>query len=147
MGKPGNQLVRVYRWEDELGHGPYNSERRGMALPQSVKERLDALVLKLCNHKSVDGVHKIPHQEGLDMSRGKGSWNMWDKKNWFCGFHNLRVMKKWFDAKERRLLREAGFFMVSYLVPQEDFQRGESQCCFRKVKAVKEKVVYDALPE
>lgn len=104
--------MKVYRWENENGRGPYigGNLRLGNILRRRHNDR------KYYPNPSHDGLGYIYPAE-------------------VCGFRSLRQMHKWFSPDDIRLLMRYGYKLVVYDVDEENIRFGRKQIVFNKEEA------------
>lgn len=111
-------MVKVYRYENEKGQGPYKSKWRNEDVYSQVhgsgprdKKR-----------------HPSPSESGLDVSR---------TRNQVFAFHSPKQAHAWYNEGERAKLGEMGFKMNTYDVPKSEVTRGRKQVTFTPQSAKK----------
>jgi len=119
--------MRVYRFEDDKGRGPYidNNDFDHILNPMFTRHNNDLL-----NHP-VGWADKLDRYEN-DIVRQFGN-------NKRFGFHNSEIINDWFNQDDKAMLKKTGAFFVScYEVSKDSVAVGLSgkQCVFNADEAV-----------
>lgn len=105
----------VYRCENvDLNKGPF------WAHEPYYEERFALLD----RHNNTGRNHPVPWKDGIHLE---------DKD--FCGFQDIKKLKKWFSKKEREALRKWGWKFYMLVVDEKYVKLGKHQCGFQRNKA------------
>lgn len=112
-------MAYVWRIEDDDGAGMYQYD----GLIEAAEGELN------------DNADKSVHPNPIwDTQLGFNELPNW--MDWYFGFATLSQMRQWvYKAKWRRKLRELGYLLVKYEVPDEGFRRSQYQAIFHKYSA------------
>ena len=108
--------ILVYRVEQADGTGPYWGKTRGFGWYSKSR----------CNHSS-DG-----RPGPQECSKIKSTFGRNVPIDYNFGFYSLASLKSWFTKSDRKLLKEDGYSVNVYRVPQKSYFRATKQCVFIK---------------
>jgi hypothetical protein len=58
------------------------------------------------------------------------------QSNEYCGFESISAFKKWFNPKERQILKDKGFELIQMSVLTKNVIKFEKQLIFKKTKTL-----------
>ena len=105
--------MRIYRYEDKHGFGPYRDSRLGFLKRHARKP--------------------LPHEEGI-------GYLTEDKRSGCVSFEQLHT---WFDKNDQERLEEEGYRVVTYEVPQLEVEYSNTQALFLTANAVVVETEFD----
>ena len=109
--------VYVWRYEDSWGSGPYRGPVTAILADESTERHPMA-------YREIAG-HAQCSENLRDLYASQRS-----------GFLTPRQAKEWFCWRERRRMREHGFYLTRYLVPADAVIATPTQCLFRPLAAI-----------
>lgn len=121
--------MKIYRFEDGFGEGPYRGTRGLMEFHTSM----------LDEHK-----HQIPADDPYLQEEMKSVADKLAnigatvyKEHFYFGFYCIEQMSEWFSGQKFYLMMDAHFHVVEYEVKPEHVAHGERQIAFLKTKSCK----------
>lgn len=104
-------MLRVYRWEDSEGVGPYTGRGDSIFTPDAIGDRT-----------FTEKRWPLPNDDGIEHV----------ESNAVFGFSSVAQARAWFNVHERIHLRAHGFRLVVYEVQERFVSHGRRQVCFER---------------